>query len=83
MKAFTHLDTSWSAMYVLINGYMVYLTLSENAVASLFRDGNGNFEFAILLYHPNNGQRSYNPQTKHAERMILLSSSQIYLRTYL
>ena len=50
---------------------------------SLFRDGNGNFEFTILLYHPNNGQRSYRPQTKHAERMTLPSSTQIYSRTYL
>jgi len=34
------------------------------------------------MYHPNNGQ-SYKPQTKHAERMILPSSSQTYSRTYL
>jgi len=25
------------------------------------------------MYHPKNGQRSYKPQTKHAERMILPS----------
>ena len=43
---------------------------------SLFRDGKGNFEFTIVMYHPDNGQRSYKPQTKHAERMILPSSSQ-------
>jgi len=29
---------------------------SENAV-SLFRDGNGKFEFTIVMYHPDNGQR--------------------------
>jgi len=29
----------------------------------------------------NNGQRSYQPQTKHAEGMILPSSSQKYLRS--
>ena len=29
------------------------------------------FEFTILMYHLDNGQRSYKPQTKHAERMIL------------
>jgi len=23
------------------------------------------------MYHPDNGQRKYKPQTKHAERMIL------------
>jgi len=37
----------------------------------------------LVMYHPNNGQRSYNPQTKHAERMILPSCSQKYLRMYL
>ena len=39
---------------------------------SLFRDGNGNLEFTIVMYHPDNGQRSYKPhgQTKHAEGMI-------------
>ena len=35
------------------------------------------------MYHPDNGQRSYKPQTKRAERMIQPSSSQIYSRTYL
>ena len=35
------------------------------------------------MYHPNNGPKSYNPQTKHAERMILPSSSQLYSQTYL
>jgi len=30
------------------------------------------------MYHLNNGQGSYKPQTKHAERMILPSSSQKY-----
>jgi len=35
-----------------------------------------NFEFTIVMYHPDNGPRSYKPQTKHAERMILPSSSQ-------
>jgi len=35
------------------------------------------------MHHPNNGQRSYKLQTKHAERMILPSSSQKYSRTYL
>ena len=35
------------------------------------------------MYYPKNGPRSYNPQTKHAERMILPSSSQIYSQTYL
>ena len=28
------------------------------------------------MYHPDNGQKSYKPQTKHAERMILPSSLQ-------
>ena len=28
------------------------------------------------MYHLDNGQRSYKPQTKHAKRMILPSSSQ-------
>ena len=41
------------------------------------------FEFTIVMYHPNNGQRSYKPQTKHAERMILPRSLQKYSRTYL
>jgi len=36
----------------------------------------GNFEFTIVMYHPDNGQRSYKPQTKHTERMILPRSSQ-------
>jgi len=35
------------------------------------------------MYHSDNGQRSYKPQTKHAERTILPRSSQKYLRTYL
>jgi len=35
------------------------------------------------MYHPDNGQRSYKPQTKHAERMILPSSSQKHSWTYL
>jgi len=30
------------------------------------------------MYHPDNGQRNYKPQTKHAERMILPGSSQKY-----
>jgi len=47
-----------------------------------FRDGNGIFKFAIDMYHPDNGQRSYKPQTKHAERMLLPSSSQKHSRTY-
>jgi len=36
-------------------------------------------EFTIVIYHPDNGQRNYKPQTKHAERMILPGSSQKYL----
>jgi len=44
--------------------------------------GNGNFEFTIVMYHSDNGQRSYKPQTKHAERMILPGNSQKYLQTY-
>ena len=39
--------------------------------------------FTIVMYHPDNGQTSYKPQTKHAERMILPGSSQKYLRMYL
>jgi len=35
------------------------------------------------MCHPDNGQRSYKSQTKHAERMILPGSSQKHLRTYL
>jgi len=35
------------------------------------------------MYHPNNGQRGYKPQIKHAERMILPSSSQKYSWMYL
>ena len=35
------------------------------------------------MHHPDNGQRSYKPQTKYAERMILPGSSQKYSRTYL
>jgi len=35
------------------------------------------------MYHPDNGQRNYKPQTKHAERMILPGSSQKYSQTYL
>jgi len=35
------------------------------------------------MYRPNSDQRSYKPKTKHAERLILPSSSQIYSRTYL
>jgi len=34
------------------------------------------------MYYPDNGQRNYKPQTKHAERMILPSSSQKHSRTY-
>jgi len=34
------------------------------------------------MYHPDNGQSSYKPQTKHAQRMILPSSSQKHSRTY-
>ena len=63
--------------------YYARLLNQRTLPRSLFRDGNGNFEFTILLYHLNNVQRSYKPQTKHAERMILLSSSQIYSQTYL
>ena len=33
------------------------------------------------MYYPYNGQRSYKPQTKHADRMILPSSSQKHLQT--
>jgi len=35
------------------------------------------------MYHPDNSQRIYKPQTKHAERMILPSSSHKQSRTYL
>ena len=35
------------------------------------------------MYHPSNGPRSYKPQTKHAERIILPSSSQVYSQIYL
>jgi len=41
------------------------------------------FKFTIVLYYQDNGQRSYKPQIKHAERMILPSSSQKNSRTYL
>ena len=30
----------------------------------------------LRMYHPDNSQRSYKPQTKHADRKILPSSSQ-------
>jgi len=30
----------------------------------------------LAMYHPDNGQGSYKPQNKHAERIILPSSSQ-------
>ena len=33
-------------------------------------------EFTIVINHPDNGHRSYKPQTKRAERMILPGSSQ-------
>jgi len=49
---------------------------------SIFRDGKGKFKFTIVMYYQDNGQRSYKPQTKHADRLILPSSSQKYLRTY-
>jgi len=39
-----------------------------------FRDGKENLEFTIVMYYPDNGQRSYQPQIKHADRMILTSS---------
>jgi len=60
-------------------GKLKLVSVSENAV---FRDGIGNFEFTIVMYHPDNGQRSYKPQTKHSERMILPGSSQKCSRTY-
>ena len=50
--------------------------LSENVVAFSNLGMAQNFEFAIVMYHPDNGQRSYKTQTKHTERMILPSSSQ-------
>ena len=35
-------------------------------------------EFTMVMYYLDNGQRSYKLQTKHAERMILPSSSRKY-----
>ena len=35
------------------------------------------------MYHLDNGQRSYKPQTNHEESMILPSSSKKYLQTHL
>ena len=66
-------------MYVL----RLVITHQRMQLCSLFRDGNRNFEFTLVMYHPDNGQRSYKPQTKHAERMILPGSSQKYSRMYL
>jgi len=39
----------------------------------------------LAMYYPayDNGQRSYKPQSKHAERMILPGSSQKYSQMYL
>jgi len=74
----THTHT-YTHTYIL--DYLPHYThqLSENVVVF---SGNRNFEFTIVMYHPDNGQRSYKPQAKHAERMILPSSSQKHLRTY-
>ena len=36
----------------------------------------------MVMYHLDNGQRSYKSQTKHVKRMILPSSSQKYERTF-
>jgi len=40
------------------------------------------FKFTVVMYHLDNGQRSYKPQIKQSERMMLRSSSQ-KMQTYL
>jgi len=60
----------WKCIVIRERGSILYLGMATE------------FEFTIVMYHPDNGQRSYKPQTKHAERMILLSSSQRHSRTY-
>jgi len=40
----------------------------------------GKFEFTMVMLCQDNSQRSYNPQIKKAEKMILPSSSQRYSR---
>ena len=58
--------------------------LSENVVAFIYYLGmaiedfkvESYLKFTMVMYHLDNGQRSYNSQTKLAERMILPSSSQ-------
>ena len=66
-----------SLVAILTAGYTTWSqTSSYQRMHSLFRDGNRNFEFTIVMYHMDNGQRSYKPQAKHAERMILPGSSQ-------
>ena len=54
--------------------------LSKNVVAVSIKGWQRKFEFTILIYHLDNGQRNYKPEIKHAERMILPSSSQKYLQ---
>ena len=51
------------------------VTIRECSSIVSIRDGNGNFEFTIVMYHPDNDQRSSKPQSQHAERMILPGSS--------
>ena len=50
--------------------------LSENMVAFIYLGMAIDFKFTMVMYHLDNGQKSYNSQTKLAERMILPSSSQ-------
>ena len=51
--------------------------LSENMVAFIYLGmAIEDFKFTMVTYHLDTGQRSYNSQTKLAERMILPSSSQ-------
>jgi len=63
-------------MYVLLHG--VEGGISERGSVLYFRMATENFEITIVVYHPDNGLRSYKPQTKHAGGMILPGSSQIY-----
>ena len=53
----------------MILARLVYVSII--LMHSLFRDGNGNFEFTIVMYHPDNGQRSYKPLTKLHQDMVV------------
>ena len=59
----------------------LHVKLSENVVDFIYLGmAIEDFKFTMVMYHLDNGQRSYNSQTKLAERMILPSSSQKFSR---